>query len=434
MIVDLERTLLRSDPVLEALFAISKRSPTLAFRLLLGSSAGGAGAAAALEQIEDLDAASLPYDQAALLRIEGERARGRPIWLVSDRFRVYALRIAEHLNLFDRVIVSGSIDADTEALRADSVREFAAVQDDRRQSSRAARLRRRIWAWRKAVRLHQWTKNVLLFVPLFASHRMRERGLALDEALAFVLFGLCASSVYLLNDLLDVSDDRHHPKKRLRPLAAGQIRAAHVLAVFPLLVAVSFLGAWWLLPPRFAAALGAYYLITLAYSLALKRVMMLDVVVLAALYTLRIVAGAYAIGGQLTFWMLAFSMFVFTSLALAKRYAELHGARFAGREAKVRGRGYFRDDLPMIASLGAASGYISVMVLALYIQDQTTTALYRHPKLIWFACPLLLFWIGRTWMLTHRGEMSEDPVVFAITDRTSIVVAVLFGLIFALAA
>lgn len=434
MIVDLERTLLRSDPVLEGFFAVLKRSPGLAVRLFLRAAGGGGPAAEALETIQEVDAASLPYDRAALLRIEGERARGRPIWLVSARFRRYAILIAEHLNLFDRVIVAGSIDAETEALRNEAVREFAAVADERRKSSRAAVWRRNLWAWRKAARLHQWTKNLLLFVPLLASHRMRESGLLLADVSAFVLFGLCASSVYLLNDLLDVSDDRHHAKKRLRPLAAGQITAAQVLWVFPLLVAVSFLGAWSLLPSRFAGALGAYYLITLAYSLALKRVMMLDVVVLAALYTLRIVAGVYAISGQLTFWILAFSMFVFTSLALAKRYAELHGARFAGRDIKVRGRGYFRDDLPMIAALGAASGYISVMVLALYIQDQGTTALYRHPKLIWFACPLLLFWIGRTWMITHRGEMSEDPVVFAITDRTSIVVAVLFGLIFALAA
>ena len=169
---------------------------------------------------------------------------------------------------------------------------------------------------------------------------------------------------------------------------------------------------------------------TLAYSLALKRVMIVDVIALGVLYTIRIIGGAFAFDLALTFWLLAFSMFIFLSLALVKRYAELVDARRKGKESKARGRGYYPSDLEMLSSLGGASGYLAVMVLALYIQDAKTIAMYRHPELIWLSCPLLLFWISRTWMLTHRGEMHDDPVVFAIKDRVSLVVGGLLALIF----
>jgi 4-hydroxybenzoate polyprenyltransferase len=190
----------------------------------------------------------------------------------------------------------------------------------------------------------------------------------------------------------------------------------------------------WLLPWQFTLSMLTYYALTLAYSLALKRMIILDVVVLASLYTIRIIAGTFAFAVSATFWMLAFSMFIFLSLALVKRYAELRVARDAGRSERSRGRGYFPDDLEMLAALGGAAGYMSVMVLALYIQDINTVALYHHPKVIWLACPLLLFWVSRIWLLTHRGQMHDDPVVFAIKDRVSLVVGALFGAIFWLAA
>jgi 4-hydroxybenzoate polyprenyltransferase len=248
------------------------------------------------------------------------------------------------------------------------------------------------------------------------------------------LFGLCASSVYLLNDLLDLEDDRHHTTKRHRPFAAGTLSVKTGLFVFPALLIAAFSGALWLLPWQFTATLTAYYVLTISYSLLLKRLMIIDVVTLAMLYTLRIVAGAFALSLVLTFWMLAFSMFMFLSLALIKRYAELREARHQGKTEKSRGRGYYPDDLEMIASLGAASGYLSVLVLALYIHDYRTTDLYRYPEVVWLACPLLLFWISRTWLLTHRGQMHDDPVVFAIKDRFSLGIAGLFGIIFWMAA
>lgn len=287
--------------------------------------------------------------------------------------------------------------------------------------------------WSRALRLHQWLKNLLIFVPLLVSHRMGAANLLAAGAVAFVLFGLCASSAYLLNDLLDVNSDRRHASKRHRPLAAGLISSRSAACCSTILLICAFGGALWILPWQFTGAMAAYYVVTVTYSLWLKRLMIVDVVTLAMLYTLRIIAGTLLFHLVMTFWMLAFSMFIFLSLAFVKRHAELLGARNKGDNDRPGGRGYFADDLSMISSLGAASGYLSVMVLALYIQDPNTAALYRNPRIIWMACPLLLYWISRVWILAHRGEMYDDPVVFAIRDRVSLLVGVLFGLVFWLA-
>jgi 4-hydroxybenzoate polyprenyltransferase len=287
--------------------------------------------------------------------------------------------------------------------------------------------------WAGALRLHQWLKNLLIFVPLLVSHRLGTAGLLIAGVVAFVLFSLCASSAYLLNDVLDLNSDRRHASKRRRPLAAGLISTKAAVSASSILLVCAFGGALWVLPWQFTCAMAAYYVVTVTYSLFLKRLMIVDVVTLAMLYTLRIIAGTLLFHLVMTFWMLAFSMFIFLSLAFVKRYAELLGARNKGETERPGGRGYYADDLSMISSLGAASGYLSVMVLALYIQDPNTAALYRNPRIIWMACPILLYWISRVWVLSHRGEMYDDPVVFAIRDRVSLLVGGLFGLVFWLA-
>lgn len=232
-----------------------------------------------------------------------------------------------------------------------------------------------------------------------------------------------------MNDLLDLEDDRHHPTKRKRPLASGALPLVWGAALFPVLLVVGGAIAWFCLPHKFALVLLGYYVLTLAYSFYLKRRVMMDVVVLALLYTTRIIAGSAAIDARLTFWLLAFSMFIFLSLALVKRYAELHALKERGL-VKSRGRGYVASDLPLISSLGAASGYLSVLVLALYIQDGNTASLYRHPQYIWVACPLLLYWVSRTWIIAHRGSMHDDPIVFAAKDRSSWLIMALCGAVF----
>ena len=284
--------------------------------------------------------------------------------------------------------------------------------------------------WLKALRWHQWIKNLLVFVPIFAAHRLADLDSLAQATLAFALFSLCASSVYLTNDLLDLPDDRHHPSKRGRPFAAGHLSLWHGIWVAPVLLFAAFALALLCQPLAFAGVLAGYAILTLAYSLALKRLMAFDVISLSILYSLRIFAGAAAIGVSVSFWLLLFSTFIFLSLALVKRHAELGRERDKGKVEKTCGRGYYPKDLEMISALGAAAGYLSVMVLALYIRDPGTMAFYRHPQIIWLACPLLLFWMTRVWLITHRREMHDDPVVFALRDRISQIVGLLFCAVF----
>ncbi|WP_295993874.1 UbiA family prenyltransferase [Rugamonas sp.] len=471
LVVDLDGTLLRSDMLLESALAFVRAAPQRALAPLWWLAGGKAALKRRLAEQTDIDVTTLPYDPRVLALIERERALGRTIVLATASDRLLAERIAAHLGLFDEVLASdGGVNLSAGRKRdallarygrqgydyagnsADDLPVWATARHACVVGAGAGLLRRaraccevaevlpppparaRLRTLLKALRVHQWSKNLLLFLPLLAAHQGGDPLRLLAGMLAFLCFSLCASSVYLLNDLLDVADDRHHKSKRARPFAAGSLSLLTGVALAPLLLIAAFGLAGWLLPWRFSAVLGGYYALTLAYTLHLKRVMGLDAITLAALYTLRLIAGAAAFDVPLTFWMLAFSMFMFLSLALVKRYAELREARSRGDAAQARGRGYFPGDLDMIASLGAASGYLAVLVLALYTQDHATVALYRRPQLIWLACPLLLLWITRTWMLTHRGLMHDDPVVFAMKDRTSLVIGLLFAAIFGAAA
>ncbi|UGQ45490.1 UbiA family prenyltransferase [Massilia endophytica] len=469
LVIDLDGTLLRSDLLLESALGFARSRP-FSLAPLGWLASGKAVLKARLAQSVPLDAAALPYDPQVLALIERERATGRRIVLATASHQLYAEQVAQHLKLFDLVLATGDgVNLSAHRKRERLVQLFGhqgfdyagnslddiAVWGAARQAyvvnasplvrARAAGLGNVVQELRqqdsllpnllRAMRPHQWVKNLLLFVPLMAAHLALQPESLLAGLLAFLCFGLCASSVYLLNDLLDVADDRHHHSKRRRPFASGALPLHYGLLGAPLLLAAAFGLAATLLPWQFGAALGAYYVLTLAYSLRFKRVMALDTITLALLYTLRLIAGAFAFAVPLTSWLLAFSMFIFLSLALVKRFAELKRQLGRGtRHERARGRGYTTGDLDMLSSLGAASGYLSVMVLALYINDSATAAMYRRPQLIWLACPLLLHWITRTWLITHRGNMHDDPVVFAMKDRTSLMVGGLFAAIFWLAA
>ena len=276
----------------------------------------------------------------------------------------------------------------------------------------------RNFQWRdyvQALRAHQWLKNILVFTPALAAHRFDDALVA--SILAFFSFSLSASSVYILNDLLDLRNDRAHPRKRLRPFAAGRIPIMYGVALFPALLLAS-LAIGFFLPKEFVLVLAGYFLLSCVYSLGLKRRMLVDVVVLACLYGSRVVAGSAATGVVLSPWLVAFAMFLFFSLALVKRCAELADHLDKGKGDPM-GRGYRLDDLPVLRSMATASGYVSVLVLALYINGDAVSALYRHPDRLWLNCVLLLFWISRVIMITHRGAMHDDPLVFAATDRLS---------------
>jgi 4-hydroxybenzoate polyprenyltransferase len=249
---------------------------------------------------------------------------------------------------------------------------------------------------------------------------------------AFIAFGLCASSVYLLNDLLDLASDRQHPRKRLRPFASGSIPLQHGLLLIPVLLIPAVLVSL-VLPPQFLGVLGVYYVVTLAYSLGLKKVVLVDVLLLAVLYTLRIIAGAAAISLVPSFWILAFSMFLFLSLAMIKRYTELL-AVCGQNDAPLKGRGYKASDMQVIQSMGTASGYLAVLVLAFYINSDMVGQNFAHPEVIWLLCPLLLYWISRMWLGAARDKMHDDPLVFAVKDRVSRWVGLLVVVVFSVGA
>lgn len=458
--VDLDGTLLKSDLLYESLLSLLGKNPLYLFLLPLWLLRGKAALKHEIASRVELDPSSLPYDQRLISQLRSTTIRPRVLCTASNV--KFAQGISQYLDLFELVLsstqslnLSGHRKADALVARFGE-RGFDYVGNDNidlhvwrkaRQAwlvnatpsllARAAKVCEvvvqmptegaGIKAWIKALRIHQWLKNLLVFVPLLASHRFFNPQAVFSSLLAFIAFGLCASGVYVLNDLLDLSSDRRHPRKKLRPFADGRLSLLHGLFATILLTLCGFALAL-LVEPLFAAVLVGYYIMTLAYSLRLKRVVMVDVVLLASLYTVRIIGGAAALNSGLSFWLLAFSMFIFLSLAMLKRYTELADV-LANGQATADGRGYSVGDLSLIQSLGAASGYIAVMVFALYINSPESLQLYHRPQVLWLLCPMLLYWISRMWIVSHRGVMHDDPVVFAVTDRVSQIVIFLCGLI-----
>lgn len=468
LVVDLDGTLIRTDLLYQSLFSFVKQCPLSLFSPFIWLIKGKAELKAELAKRISVDVGLLPYNQEVIDFIQKEKAGARRIVLATASHKIHADRIAQHLQLFDEVMATEqSINLSSHAKRDRLVSRFGKNGYDYIGNSRADIVvwesaekaimvntasgveRRmadksnvesikiespdRIKLWIRSLRTHQWLKNLLLFVPLIAAHRLADISSIFLGIVAFVLFSFCASSVYILNDLMDMEEDRHHRTKCSRPYASGYLPIKAGLIAFPLLLLISLAGSWLLMPRLFTLVLIVYYAVTLSYSLVLKKIMVSDIIVLSFLYTTRILAGVYAFSLVPTFWMLAFSMFMFLSLALVKRYSELREARQNGSNEKTKGRGYYPSDLEMISSLGSSSGYLSVMVLALYIQDPTTIVLYRSPQFIWLACPVLLFWITRVWLMAHRGEIHDDPVIFAITDKVSLLSGLVFGIIFVLA-
>jgi 4-hydroxybenzoate polyprenyltransferase len=446
IVVDLDRTLTHTDLLVESLFALLASRPGAAFAALSAIRNGKAALKSMLAEAAILDIAAHPLNQQVLAFLNAEIAKGRLVYLASTSDRSYIERVADHLG--ERVLgfvagVAGPIKADrlcemfgehgfdyignasTDKAVWQRVRRayipnalpghLAAVRTWA-PNARALGTRTSLWQdYVLALRPHQWLKNVLVFAPVLAAHRFDYALLA--SLFAFISFCLCASSVYTINDLLDLRNDRAHPFKRLRPFAAARIPIIHGVALFPILLLGSLVVAAFL-PVEFVLVLVAYFFLTCAYSLYLKRRMLVDVVTLACLYGSRLAAGGAATGVPLSPWLAAFAIFLFFSLALIKRCGELADHLDKGRGDPM-GRGYRLDDLPALRSMATASGYVSVLVLALYINGDAVGVLYRHPDRLWLNCVLLLFWISRMILVTHRGQMHDDPLVFAATDRSS---------------
>lgn len=270
-------------------------------------------------------------------------------------------------------------------------------------------------------RPHQWTKNLLIFIPLITAHRFRDTEAVLSTIVAFIAFSLCASAVYVVNDWFDRVADHDHPTKRNRPIASSEVHGGKAL-IFAAILVASSLGITYVRLRFFLPVLAFYLIITTLYSTMFKRWVLFDVVVLALLYTLRVFAGAVAAGVELSEWLLVFSMFLFSSLALVKRYAELSSGNGLGEKHR---RGYKREDLVPVLVLGISTGALAVLVMALYVTSDRVRGLYHHPQVLWLICPLILYWIGRVWILANRGEMKDDPVIFALRDGASYVVGAL---------
>jgi 4-hydroxybenzoate polyprenyltransferase len=447
--VDLDGTLIRSNLLLESILHLVGRNPLFLFMLPVWLWRGRATLKAEVAARVELNPAALPYDLALLNWLRAERARGRELWLCTSANERLAAPVASHLGVFAGLVASDpghDLAGRAKAQRlidlfgdggfeycGNAHRDLAVWQHARvvPQLAQFAPRRSRWRAVARALRPHQWAKNILLLVPLLTSHRLGNLASLRMTLLAVLVFSLCASAVYVLNDLLDLEADRHHPRKASRPFAAGDASIGAGLLLIPALLAAAALLAM-LLPVTFRLVLTAYFALTLAYSLDLKRRVLIDAMALAGLYTLRIIAGAAATSIALSFWLLLFSVFLFLSLAFAKRYAELDELRRQHR-LRAAGRGYQTDDLPILRSMGTASGYLCVLVLALYINSPEVGALYHRPKVIWLLCVVMLYWVSRLWVVAQRGKLHDDPVIYALTDRVSLLTGVLAACIIAAA-
>lgn len=468
--VDLDGTLLLTDTLHEQLLRLVRRDPLKLLALPLWLKPGKAAFKRRLAEAVPLDLATLPVNEPLLDYLAAEHAKGRELALLSAADDGLVQAFAARIGLFawakgsdgalnlaganklaairahyrdKEFAYAGNASVDL-PIWADSAAALVAG-DTRRLLPQVARrvpveasfpygprgLSGHLGAWLKALRPHQWAKNLLLFVPVLLAGPLAGWPDYLEAGLGFVIFGLLASAGYVVNDLLDLEADRRHRSKCLRPFAAGTLPLRDgVLGVGLLLLLAGILSA--LMPLAFVPAAFAYLVGTLAYSLALKREPMLDVLMLAGLFTVRVFAGAMILAVPISFWLLSFSMFLFLSLALVKRHAELAElARTPRAGEALLGRGYTVPELPLLLALGAATAVAANIIFLLYlIEEKFPSDVYRRPEWLWLIFPLLMLWLMRVWRLTVRGRMHEDPVFFALRDRASLLTgAAILGLV-----
>lgn len=460
--VDLDGTLILTDSLHESALRAVRSDPLSAFKMPVWLAQGRASLKRQLAALSSFDPTTLPYNRPLLDWLQAQRDQGRRLVLCTAADLTVAQAIAKHLGMFDEVMASdgstnlsarrkaaaleakfgnrgfdyvGNSEDDLHVWRA--ARRAVVVNAPERLVNAAASIcaveavipaqRNSLAALPRALRLHQWIKNLLLFVAPLAAHKVPDSSHVGSMLLAFASFCLCASAVYVLNDLFDLDNDRAHARKRNRPFASGDARVVDGVVIAPLLLIVAFLLAI-SVGANFALWLLLYFLVTTAYTFGLKRLILIDCVVLAVLYTLRIIAGAAAASLPLSFWLLAFAVFLFLSLAFVKRYAEL-AAQSDERIVQAPGRAYMTSDAPLVKSLGITAGYAAVVVLALYLNSDAVIKLYASPNILWCAVLVMLFWVSWIWMKAHRGLMHDDPVLFALRDRVSLASGVAIAVI-----
>ncbi len=459
LVVDLDGTLVRTDTLHECLLALLRNSPLQLFRLVTRLSRGKAHFKQQVARLAHLDLTTLPINEEVVTWLREQKATGRHLILATGADVSLASQIAMRVGLFEEVLGSNGTlnlagpNKATALIDRFGENGFDYAGNSRRDLPVWKRSRHAIvvtasngivkdaravcevvkvfprpdrgWRiWLRLLRGHQWLKNLLLFTPIAAAHQLANPSKFFHVAIALIAFSMSASAVYLGNDLLDLENDRRHPRKQQRALASGRlplwsgVLLSPVLLIFGVVIA-AFAGT------TFLQWLLVYIAITFAYSFGLKRIAIIDCLTLALLYTLRVIAGAAASRTPLSFWLLAFSIFFFLSLAFVKRYAELRTQLLEVNE-KISGRGYSTTDASMVQLLGVASGFAAVLILALYLNTTTVHDLYKSPQVVWGAVPVLLYWVSWIWLKAHRGEMHDDPLVFAVREPESLVAGAIF--------
>jgi 4-hydroxybenzoate polyprenyltransferase len=455
LFVDLDGTLIKTDLLIESAFFLLKKQPWMLLVMLYWLAFGKARLKEEIAIRSKLDFSALPLQKAFVEFLHNEAKNGRALYLATASDRRLAEPVAERLGIFKSVLASDGHRNLKGVRKLEAI--MACCHDSAFDYAGNARVDLAIWAkarrvivvnpdhgviaairkrgyevqqvlddrppiaktWIRELRIHQWAKNVLLGVPILTAHAFNFSAIT-EIAAAFTAFGLVASATYLLNDLLDLVSDRHHPRKCKRPFAAGDIGLASGVVGMTMVFSAGFALALQL-SNNFLLTLLAYLALTISYSFYFKRVMLVDLLLLASLYTIRILAGAYAIDVPLSSWLLAFSMFIFLSLAIVKRCTELMAMQRLGRET-MKGRDYHVSDYQMLSAMGIASGYLSILVLALFISSPASVHEYTHPVFLWLLCPLMTYWVSRLWLKTSRGEMHDDPLIFSLKDRVSWIV------------
>jgi len=464
--VDLDGTLIKSDSLVDSLLVLMRTQPGRIFQLPGALLRGKAGFKAFIARSVSMDIAHLPYNNTVLRFLHLEHARGRPLYLATGADMQLATRVGGHLGIFNDVLASDGSTNLTGRNKLDSLRAqlhsaafdyignaspdlpLLAHATEPMVANPSIGLRLRLRArgihptqtfverrpvaisLLNALRVHQWAKNLLVFVPLLLSHAVTPQKL-LTALVAFGCFSVTASAAYIVNDLLDIEADRRHPSKRMRPFAAGDLQAITGIFLAALLLLAGFFTAR-TLPWPFFDWLLIYLGTTLAYTWYLKRLELIDVLVLSGLYILRLLAGSAATQTPISHWLAGFSMFLFLSLAIVKRFAELENLRVSNASPQ-NGRGYILADLNQLRAFGTASAYAAVVVFAIYISSTDVVKLYRESRLLWMIVPLMILWLNRVWLLASRGKLNEDPVAFALTDSISLVIGLLAVMIVLLA-
>lgn len=449
LVIDLDGTLVKTDTLLESMVIYLRQNPSQIFNIFLWISKGKVYFKSKISEHTNLDPNCLPYCSEVLALIQKYKSEQCKIILATAAHHKIAQSIADHLGVFDEVFAThqgqnlrahnkqnllldkygegnydyvGNSKDDIPVLATAHLKYVAnpdfwlrRIINQRDFITITPKKENRLILWFKALRWYQWIKNILIILPLISAHEFQSL-VQLPIWVAFLSFCMAASSGYILNDILDIFEDRNHPDKKERPFAKGVLPISQGIGVSTVLIIFAVISSFYI-STYLAITVLVYYITTLSYSFFFKRKMLIDVFVLAFLYALRVTAGIIALQLDTTPWLIAFCLFTFLSLAFAKRYSELYNAFQKKGKTILSGRNYHTEDLMILKSFGVSSSYISALVLALYIQHPEITASYANPTLLWLIVPVWLYWISRMWMVTARGNMNSDPILFVAKDK-----------------